>query len=143
MAWTRLTTKDMALDNGQVIPSDSMIAYCNPRFNPNLELFENPETFDGLRFFNMIQRHGPKASFNLDSVSTDSLGFGYGIHACPGRSFAAAELKLVVAHLIQHYDLKLAGNGKRPENIYMDFQIMPDPGAQVMFRSRSCSLAHE
>lgn len=131
-----MTTKDITLPNNQTIPSNSLVAYCNPRFNPNLTTFENPDEFDGLRFVKLIQAHGPQTRFNLDSLSTDSLGFGYGIHACPGRSFAAAELKLVVAHLVHHYDLRLLEGQKRPENIYMDFQIMPDPEAQVMLRAR-------
>ena len=34
------------------------------------------------------------------------LGFGYGRHACPGRFFAAHEMKLLLAHLVQHYDVE-------------------------------------
>ena len=46
-------------------------------------------------------------------------------------------MKLILAHLIQHYDLRLAEGEKRPENIYMDFQIMPNPGAVVFLKDRS------
>lgn len=124
------------LPSGQVIPKDTMVAYCNPRFDPSLDAYENPDEFDGLRFFKLTQKNGPQARYKLDSLSVDSLGFGYGIHACPGRSFAAAELKLVVAHLIRNYDLRLRDGEKRPENIYTDFQIMPNPNAEVLLRAR-------
>ncbi|KAK4466973.1 cytochrome P450, partial [Cladorrhinum samala] len=135
-AWTRLTTVPIHLANGQVIPKNTMVAYCNPRFDPSVDAFENPEEFDGLRFLKLAQSNGPQVRYKLDSLSTDSLGFGYGIHACPGRSFAVAELKLIVAHLIQNYDLKLKDGQDRPENIFMDFQIMPDPKAEVLLRAR-------
>lgn len=136
MAWTRLTTVPLSLPNGEVIPKNTLIAYCNPRFHPSLNLYDNPEEFDGLRYVKLIERNGVQARYKLDSASTDSLGFGYGIHVCPGRSFATAELKLVVAHLIRNYDLRLASGQKRPENVFMDFQIMPDPKAQIFVRSK-------
>jgi cytochrome P450 len=49
------------------------------------------------------------------STAADSLYFGHGKHACPGRFFAATELRLLLAHLVTHYDLRLpdaaAGRG--------------------------------
>jgi cytochrome P450 len=137
VAWTRLTTVPLHLENGQTIPANTLVAYCNPRFNPSLHDYENPDEFDGLRFVKLAAANGPQARYRLDSSSSDSLGFGYGIHACPGKSFAAAELKLVVAELIRKYDLTLTNEDKkRPANIYMDFQIMPDPTAQISLRKR-------
>jgi len=136
VAWTRLATVPIHLQTGQVIPADTMVAYCNPRFNPSLNSYEKPGEFDGSRFVKLIQRNGPQARYKLDSLDTDSLGFGYGIHACPGRAFAAAELKLIVAHLVYNYDLRFRDGQSRPKNVYMDFQIMPDPSAEVLLRAR-------
>lgn len=44
-----------------------------------------------------------------EAVTTGSdifLGFGHGKHSCPGRFFAAHEMKLMLAHLVQHYDVE-------------------------------------
>lgn len=136
VAWTRLATKPIRLPSNQVIPKGTMIAYCNPRFNPTLEPCINSDEFDGLRFVKLIEKEGPQARYKADSLSHDSLNFGYGIHACPGRAFAIAELKLIVAHIIINYDVRLPGGQKKVETIYWDFQIMPDPNAKLELRPR-------
>jgi len=46
------------------------------------------------------------------SVSPNSLGFGYGRHACPGRFFAANEIKLLLIHAMLTYDMGLVGDSK-------------------------------
>ncbi|KAI1120161.1 cytochrome P450 [Nemania abortiva] len=136
VAWTRLATKPIRLPSNQVIPKGTMIAYCNPRFNPTLESWINSDEFDGLRFVKLIERDGPQARYKADSLSHDSLNFGYGIHTCPGRAFAMTELKLIVAHFITNYDVRLPEGQKKTENIYHDFQIFPDPNVKVELRLR-------
>ena len=129
VSWFRLTTVPIHLSNGQVIPENTMVAYCNPRFDPGVDkTLDDPAVFDGLRF----ARTGSK----LEALSIDSLAFGYGIHACPGRSFAVAELKLIVAHLVRNYDICLEAGKPRPENIPLDFQLVPNPEGKVLLRSR-------
>lgn len=41
------------------------------------------------------------------ATSPDHLGFAHGKHACPGRLFAANEVKIAMVHLICKYDSKL------------------------------------
>ncbi|KAI0107206.1 cytochrome P450 [Nemania sp. FL0031] len=136
VAWTRLATKSIRIPSNQIIPKGTMIAYCNPRFNPTLEPCVNSDEFDGLRFVKLIERDGPQARYKADSLSHDSLNFGYGIHACPGRAFAIAELKLIVVHIIANYDIRLPEGQNKVEAIYWDFQIMPDPNAKLELRPR-------
>ncbi|KAI1176315.1 cytochrome P450 [Nemania sp. FL0916] len=136
VAWTRLATKPIQLPSNQTIPKGSMIAYCNPRFNPTLEPDINSDEFDGLRFVKLIERDGMQARYKADSLSHDSLNFGFGVHACPGRAFAMAELKLILAHIITNYDIRLPEGQKKVEIIYWDFQIMPDPNAKLELRPR-------
>ncbi|KAF3173926.1 hypothetical protein EYR41_004379 [Orbilia oligospora] len=40
------------------------------------------------------------------TVTEDYLAFGQGIHACPGRFFAALELRTLISWWLLHYDLK-------------------------------------
>ena len=58
-----------------------------------------------------------------------------GFHS-PGRFFAANELKTIVAYILIHYDLKLPGEGLRPQNLYLARNILPDPSGKVLFRRR-------
>lgn len=39
------------------------------------------------------------------TVSDHFLSFGYGRHACPGRFFAAHEMKIMLALVLQNYDI--------------------------------------
>lgn len=43
------------------------------------------------------------------------MGFGFGRHSCPGRFFAANEVKIALCHILLKYDFKLA-EAERPEH---------------------------
>lgn len=64
------------------------------------------------------------ANSQFVSVGTSSLTFGYGRHACPGRFFAANEIKMVIATALQHYDMKLVdGETERYPNLTFGAQV--------------------
>lgn len=71
------------------------------------DIYPDPETFDGYRFFRMRGDPSLDSQAHIVSTSPAHLGFGHGKHACPGRFFAANELKVALAHLIMKYDWKL------------------------------------
>ncbi|KAL5480959.1 hypothetical protein ACEPAI_9900 [Sanghuangporus weigelae] len=83
------------------------------------------------------------------STSTEFLPFGHGRHGCPGRFFAALELKTMLAYLVMTYDMKLdleekgEGKGKRapPKASYFASAVMPDSKARILFRKRSASAS--
>ena len=90
------------------------------------EIFHDPEIFDGLRFYKTRQQPAVDQVGRLDSgfhrnqfvsVSSDSLAFGYGRHACPGRFFAANEIKMILAYVIVAYDIRLEESEKRYPNM--------------------------
>ena len=54
----------------------------------------------------------------------------------PGRFFAANELKAIMAYIVVNYDLKIGGDGKRPENLYFAATMIPDPKGEILFRKR-------
>jgi cytochrome P450 len=63
------------------------------------------------------------------------MGFGFGRHACPGRFFAANEIKLIVARLLMDFDIKMPeGRTERFENIAMSGNIMPDFGKEILLK---------
>ena len=57
----------------------------------------------------------------------------------PGRFFAANELKAMLAYIVLNFDIKLEGDGKRPENIHWGPAVIPDLNARVLFRKRKAS----
>ena len=102
------------------------------------DLYKNPETFDAYRFLNKrmasqadAQRH------QFVSTSPDSLPFGHGKFACPGRFFAAAQIKLVLANVIMKYDVSFPGTQtQRPDNVFTGEGIAPDRKQKVVFKQR-------
>lgn len=65
----------------------------------------------------------------MGMATTDSLGFGLGNQACPGRFFAVNEMKVVLARLLNGWDLTLEKDGVeytggRPEIGYNDFSLV-------------------
>ena len=54
----------------------------------------------------------------------------------PGRFFAANVLKALLAFVVVNYELKLAGDGKRPRTMYFGPNVIPSPSGQLMFRKR-------
>ena len=76
-----------------------------------------------------------KLAFHTTSV--ESMAFGHGRHACPGRYFAEAEIKAILCHLLMNYDIRFSDAVKeRPRNIFFETAIMPDPTQKVLLRRR-------
>ena len=66
-----------------------------------------------------------------------SLSFGYGRHACPGRFFAAQEIKAIMAYILHNYDIRFSAGQSRPESMRVETQYLPHPGATVEFKRRT------
>ena len=73
---------------------------------------------------------------NLSMVSTSEtfLPFGHGRHACPGRFFAANELKLLIAYMVLNYEIKPLA--VRPKNIWLADTVLPPMKATIQVRRR-------
>lgn len=63
------------------------------------------------------------------------MHFGYGRHACPGRFFAANEIKLILARILVDYDIRMPdGLTERYANLKMGTDAFPDPTKEVLFK---------
>ena len=60
----------------------------------------------------------------------------YHICCSPGRFFAANELKVMLAHILLNYDVKIANGGGRPEDMWFGRYCLPNTKAEVLFRKR-------
>ncbi|KAF4120757.1 Cytochrome P450 [Geosmithia morbida] len=111
-SFQRKVMKPFTLSNGQTIPAGVTIEVPAVAVNSDCDVFPDADRFDPLRFYNLRQQAREKKSVEAAaqnqfvSVSQDSLTFGYGRHACPGRFFAANEIKMIVACALMKYDFK-------------------------------------
>lgn len=80
-------------------------------------VWDDAETFDPYRFYRLRQNGGENANrHQFVTLGKGVLSFGYGKHGCPGRFFAANEIKLLVVDIIRKFDVKTIG-GERYENL--------------------------
>ncbi|KAJ5590031.1 hypothetical protein N7450_004003 [Penicillium hetheringtonii] len=134
----RLTTKKTTLSDGTVIPKGAMIAV-SAHVNRDEEVYPQADTYDGYRFFKMRQEPGNEQRHQLVTTTRESFGFGHGVHACPGRFFAANESKIFLIHLLLKYDWKLSAKHQsagRPPNFDHGLESITDPTVELLFRSR-------
>ncbi len=54
----------------------------------------------------------------------------------PGRFFAALEIKMMLAVLIMKYDIRLPGEGKRPNDSWFGPVCTPSTSAKVLLKKR-------
>ncbi|KAF3761191.1 cytochrome P450 [Cryphonectria parasitica EP155] len=111
-SFQRKLLQDVRLSNGQVVPKGATIEIPAVAVNNDPEIFPNPEEFDPFRF-SRIREEGKAGAAALNqfvSVNQTSLTFGFGRHACPGRFFAANEIKMILANTLIRYDVRMPGD---------------------------------
>ncbi|KAH8104522.1 cytochrome P450 [Cristinia sonorae] len=129
----RKTLQPVTFSSGITIPAGVFLSAPASATHMDEDIYPNPEVFDPWRFV------GAENSPSLVSTSSDFLAFGHGRHACPGRHFAAYQMKLMLAFTVLNYDIKMpAGQeGIRPKNKWIGNAILPDRTAKVLFKKRN------
>jgi cytochrome P450 len=83
----------------------------------------------------MRQTPGKENQAHFVTTSPESLGFGHGQHACPGRFFAANEVKVLLCHLLLKYDFELIPGSDYSIQPY-GFNLNTNKGAKIRVRRR-------
>lgn len=109
----------MTLSNGLRIPKGARIVLPTAAINMDREFFQDPETFDGFRYYRLRTANEEARNTNqMVTVGKKDLTWGYGRHACPGRYIAEVVMKLVVIEFLARYEICLPdGVTERPKNI--------------------------
>lgn len=102
----RLAIDDVELPNGINIRKGERVAISSHRMWSGND-YEDPDIFDGYRFVKRRKLPGYEHKSHLISTSHEHTAFSHGKHACPGRFFAANEVKIAMVHLLLKYDMKL------------------------------------
>jgi len=132
----RKVLKDFTFSNGMTIPVGCTVTLPFTGINTDPEHYSDPETFDGFRFERMREQEGEDLKHQFVTLDLEYMLFGHGNHVCPGRFFAAMELKYMLAHVLLNYDVKMANGQGRPANWTFGSLAMPNSKAEVMFRKR-------
>ncbi|MCB2065319.1 MAG: cytochrome P450 [Erythrobacter sp.] len=86
------------------------------------ETFRNPDAYDPERF----NPENPEAQIESNSL----VGFGGGMHRCAGVNFARLEMKVLLAILLQHYDMELLD------------EVKPVAGAGTYWPAQPCRVRY-
>ena len=133
----RVAKKDYTFADGTFIPQGTTVCVnCTPAHN-DPEKYDNPDQFDGFRFAKMRLLQDGTRKYDMVTTSPEFLLFGHGRRACPGRFFAACELKIMLAHTVLNYDVKMENEGVRPPDLWFASACIPNRKAKVMFRRRA------
>lgn len=134
----RSALADVELSNGFVIRRGQKIVVDTTNMWDG-SVYEDPARFDPYRFVRWRGDPERENIAHLVSTSALHLGFGHGAHACPGRFFAANEVKIALAHLLMKYDWKLP-EGHDPQDINMGSGFVVNPELRLLVRRRGEEL---
>lgn len=138
VTFERIVTRDYTLADGFFIPAGTTIGVPTQAISMDPDIYPHPDKFDGFRFSKLRSSKDPNtARLQYAASNLESMAFGYGRHACPGRFFASNEIKMIMVYFLMHYDFKLSdGVTERPESILAETQCLPNHTAKVMLRRR-------
>ncbi|KAK3315822.1 cytochrome P450 [Apodospora peruviana] len=118
--------------SGVHIPRGNIVAVAGKNIAKDEAIYPDAETYKPFRF---AQTDGVKTGVAAAATtSPEYLPFGHGKHACPGRFFAASEMKLILGWMIMNYDVEHLD--KRPDDIYAGPARLPPMTAKIRVRRR-------
>ena len=126
----------ITLSNGFRIPAGTIVQ-CNTNILDEAPPeWGDPHEFDGFRFYKLRNRSPDDINkFQFASPTYDSMQFGFGRDACPGRFFASNQIKIILAYILSHYDIKFEdGVVGRPKNFMFEVNVLADPTKMVLFK---------
>ncbi|TLD31567.1 hypothetical protein PspLS_03008 [Pyricularia sp. CBS 133598] len=153
--FVRYVRKPITLSDGTHLPADTLIEVPWYPVTRDETVYPGADKFDPYRCYRIrtaaedeggggggvgggvVGRRHAKEQYQFASVTEADMTFGWGRHACPGRFFAANEIKLILARILLDYDVALPeGLDKRHENVIVGGLRIPLPGAEVRLRKR-------
>ncbi|KZV74005.1 cytochrome P450 [Peniophora sp. CONT] len=136
LAMSRYALQPFTFSNGVHVPKGTFIACAQYDTHHDEENYANPDVFDPIRFASMREGEGEGTKHQMVATSTEFINFGHGRHACPGRFFAANELKCLLAHIVIDYDVAFEDESVGyPPNKCINGNFVP-ADIDIMFRKR-------
>ncbi|KAF9886957.1 hypothetical protein FE257_010698 [Aspergillus nanangensis] len=135
----RIAMKDYTLKDGTFIPKGTYILVPSSITNFDTDVWgPTAREFDPWRFYKQRQVPGQETLHSLVQTTPQFTYFGHvhGRHACPGRFFAANEIKVLMVYTLMNYDVKMPPDAPVPQMQWFSGKTMPDMQAHVMWKVR-------
>lgn len=136
VAVTRVTTSSFGLSDGTWIPKGTYLAVAGQAMALDPEFYKDPEMFNGRRFLNADGLPiSPELAFH--AIEPGNGMWGAGRLTCPGRHYASALSKLVVANLVLKYDIAFPdGQTEGPAGTEDDANYLPNMTQNIVLTER-------
>lgn len=138
----RSTSQTVTFKDGLAVPPDTQVLFPTHEICRDDEYYPGAATFDPERWLRMRRAGGTGGGsnhgrFQFSYISDTYITMGAGTHACPGRALASAEIKLILVHMLQRWDMRYGtADGKRPAVVPIAFSRIPDAKADMLFKER-------
>ncbi|GAB1203610.1 hypothetical protein APSETT445_002246 [Aspergillus pseudonomiae] len=134
VAMQRIAKDKVVLSDGTNIPrGTSIMVAAHQTLDASIE--PQDTRFDGYRFVQRNENATRNLSTQFVSTSPNYLGFGHGKQACPGRFFAAMEIKITLCHMLLNYDMKLVKD-RNEQTLVKGHNYTTCPRATIVIRRR-------
>ena len=131
----RYAMEDVHLSDGTFIPKNSMLAV-SQEILWDEKVYPDPHTWDAYRFYRLREQPQTARGAKFINTSPEHFVFGHGTHACPGRLFAAHEIKIIVILLVQQLDWRLPIGAEPLAASCQGFHLFRDSSQKVEYRQR-------
>lgn len=118
---SRLAAADLEYD-GYLIPKGTRVVYSIYLTQRHPDYWSDPDRFDPQRW-----------TGSAKPAPYTWLAFGGGPRNCIGSAFGQVETRLILARLLQHFDLELVEKGIHP---HMSATLEPRPGVRMRVNKR-------
>ncbi|KAI0202920.1 cytochrome P450, partial [Astrocystis sublimbata] len=138
----------ITLPDGAHIPYGTKVGVSGYSIHRDEGNYVHAARYDAFRFVRGQQQAGKggegdknkekdkeKKPQGLINTSEKFMGFSYGSHACPGRFFAANQLKIALGHIALLYEIEVIPT--KPENKWFFGHIAPPLTETIRVRRRS------
>ncbi|KAM8791943.1 sterol 26-hydroxylase, mitochondrial [Rhynchonycteris naso] len=129
---SRIITEKEVEVGGFLFPKNTQFVFCHYVVSRDPSIFPEPESFQPHRWLRQGQTDNLGAQHPFGSVP-----FGYGVRGCLGRRIAELEMQLLLARLIQHYEVVLAPETGEVKSVAR-IVLVPHKKVGLRFLQRQC-----
>ncbi|KAJ6282151.1 cytochrome P450 [Bipolaris maydis] len=141
LAMRRIATKDIYILEENFTIRKGQYIMIDDNHGADLPLNDcySLDKFDIYRWLRLRETPEFANKAHFVSTSPEHLGFGHGLHSCPGRFFAANETKIALIFLLLEYDWELPP-GATIEPTSFGNQFTVNPKSIVRYRKRKAEV---
>ena len=130
----RKVERDFTFSDGFTMPGGTWVGIPQQALMLDPRNYDDPLRFDGRRFVT-TDNGAPVSATRLSHPSESFPFWGSVARACPGRFYVSSVVKMVIAHIVMNYDVKLADEKTARTAVWLT-NTMPHPSLKIMVRER-------